>query len=312
MKTYEERLNELTESMLAEEEGFIPANYADELQHMENYFIPMTNKLGATVFGSFRINAFHLTDIDRINNIKSIVKQKKALSSFTYMDSDRLKTMSGVRTSGGVIFQLEGRVLYVGNYNLVSYPDNRGKKWLASSTVIPRELSNEFHNLVGDYIKKYKPRNTRRYDQNEKKPIDVVKYIAGYILLVEDFAAKHRVEIAKHAITSSLSNQYNEILIHEIVVKDVLWTTSKKGWVSRFKQLRDRGLSNLDDSERAFVKKCVDEMEEIENELMDGDWVMGDIVHTEDTEKALLWVTKHGGNIDFQEFKKKVENYKFY
>ena len=312
MKTYEERLNELTKLMLAEEEGFIPANYGDELHHMSNYYIPMTNKLGSTVFGNFRINAFHLTDVERISNIKGIIKQKKALSSFTYMDDRRLATMSGVRTPGGVIFQLEGRVLYVGNYNLVSYPDNRGKKWLASGTVIPHNLNNEFHNLVSDYMRNNKPQNIGRYNQNEKKPIDVVKYIAGYILLVEDFAAKYKVEIAKHAITSSLSNQYNEILIHEIVVKDVLWTTAKKPWVNRFKQLRQQGIANLDDAEKQFVQKCVDEIEQIESELMDGDWVNGDIIHTEDTEKALMWLTKRGGNIDFQEFKKKVENYKFY
>ena len=215
MKTYEQRLNELTKSMLAEEEGFIPANYADELQHMESYFIPMTNKIGSTVFGNFRINAFHLTDIDRISNIKSIIKQKKALSSFTFMDSHRLGTMQGVRTSGGVIFQLEGKVLYVGNYNLVSYPDNRGKKWLQSNTVIPSNLINEYHRTISDYMSRNKPGRLSHYGQKEKKPIEFVKYIAGYIILVEDFMSKYKVEIAKHAITSSLSNQYNELsLIH--------------------------------------------------------------------------------------------------
>jgi hypothetical protein len=311
MKTYEQRLNEITTSLLTEsnDDNFTPANYGDELSQISSHKIPATNKIGSTLFGNFRIKTFHITDVQGIRRIKSIVKQKKALSSFTFMSSSNLKTMSGVRTKGGVLFEMEGKTLYVGNYNLVNYPDNRGKRWLDINTVIPSSLTREYGEMVHNYIANNTPSGgLQYYSKNEKKPLNVIKYIAGYILLVEDFISKNKEALRKHAIGARLSSSHNEILVHDIIVKDVLWTTVYTDWVGTFKRLRDKPSYDLTPNEKQYKLDCLNKIDEIENELMEGDWVTGDIIHTDDTTKALQWVVNRGGNIDFEEFKKKMEN----
>lgn len=286
-----------------------PANYADELSHMESGLVPMTNKIGGMVFGNFRITTFHVTDIAGISGIQKMISEKMAISSFTYMNQNTIKNLSGVRTNGGVLFQLEGRTLYEGNSNLVSYPDNRGKKWLNSSTVFPRQLESEYREMVRNYINRNKPVAANRgYGDNDKKPIDVVKYIAGFILMVEDFIGRHRKEIRNKAVKGELSSSWNEILIHEIVVKSVLWTTTKANWIHDFKDLKRKreqyGRDSLSENERIRIREYVDKIDAIEAQLME--FCDGEIRHTDVTENALMWMAERGGYVDFDKHRENM------
>jgi hypothetical protein len=286
-----------------------PANYSDELNHMESGLVPMTNKIGGMVFGNFRITTFHVTDIAGISGIQKMVSEKMAISSFTYMNHDTIKNLRGVRTDGGVLFQLEGRTLYEGNSNLVSYPDNRGKKWLGCDTVFPHQLSSQYRQMVRDYISRNKPSAAnRRYGDNDKKPLDVVKYIAGFIMMVEEFIGRHRKEVRDKAINGQLSSSWNEILIHEIVVKNVLWTTTKASWIHDFKELKRKreqyGRDSLTENERLRIRDYVNTMDDIESQLRE--FCDGEILHTDVTENALMWMARKGGYVDFDKHRENM------
>ena len=206
---------------------------------------------------------------------------------------------------------MEGRTLYEGNSNLVSYPDNRGKKWLNSSTVFPRQLESEYRELVRNYINRNKPAAAnRRYGDNDKKPIDVVKYIGGFILMVEDFVGRHRKEIRDKAVKGELSSNWNEILIHEIVVKNVLWTTTKATWIHDFKDLKRKkemyGRDSLSENERLRIREYVDIMDNIEVQLRE--FCDGEIIHTDNTENALMWMARRGGYVDFDKHRENMRN----
>lgn len=290
-----------------------PANYGDEISHIRSHYIPMTNKIGNTLFGNFRITTFHVTDIAGIGGIKKMINEKKGISSFTFMDKSYIKNLSGVRTSGGVLFQLEGKTLYMGNYNLMTYPDNRGKKWLGADTVLPSHLSREYRDMVEMFIRSNAPSNLKRYyDDNEKKPIEVVKFIAKFIIMVEDFITKNKHEIRNKAIQAPLSNSWNEILIHDIVARDVLWTTVKEPWrrdMDIINDKLDRDRYSVTEEEKIRGRKYRDMIDEIEGELLS--FCVGDIVHTDDPKMALLWMKQRGGDIDFAEHKEKMRNKEF-
>ena len=290
-----------------------PANYGDELSHLRNFYVPLTNKIGNTLFGNYRITTFHVTDIAGISGIKQMINEKKGISSFTFMDKSYLKNLSGVRTSGGVLFQLEGKTLYLGNYNLVTYPDNRGKKWLSSSTVFPSHLDSQYRRMVDNYIRNNYPQNTSSwYGDNEKKPKEVIKFIARFILMVEEFITEHRHEIRNKATQATLSNSWNEILIHDIVAKDVLWTTVKEPWrrdMDYLNQKYENDKYSLTDDERRRGIEYRDKIDAIEGELLS--FCVGDIIHTDEPKMALLWITQRGGDIEFEKHKEKMKNKEF-
>lgn len=287
-----------------------PANYADELSHLHSGLVPMTNKIGGMLFGNFRVTTFHVTDIAGISGIEKMLNEKMAISSFTYMNKDTIKQLRGVRTDGGVLFELEGRTLYEGNSNLVSYPDNRGKKWLGSSTVFPYQLESEYSQMVRDYIHKNRPHAaSRHYGDNEKKPLEVVKYVARFILMVEDFISRHRKEIRDKAIKSNLSSSWNEILIHEIVVKNVLWTTTKASWIHDFKEIKRKkemyGRDSLTENERIRNREYIDIIDGIGEQLMKI-CPNGEVLHTDVTENALMWMSRRGGFVDYDKHKENM------
>jgi hypothetical protein len=287
-----------------------PANYGDELSHIKSGYVPITNKIGSTLFGNFRITTFHVTDIAGIGGVKKMINEKRGISSFTFMDKSYIRNLSGVRTSGGVLFQLEGKTLYLGNYNLMTYPDNRGKKWLGASTVLPSHLEREYHDMVRTFIRDNQPSNMKSYyGDDEKKPIEVVKFIAKFIIMVENFVEKNRHEIRNKAIQAPLSNSWNEVLIHDIVVKDVLWTTIKESWRRDMDYLNrkyDEDRYSLTDDEKRRGREYCDKIDAIEGELLS--FCSGEIIHTDDPKMALLWITQRGGDIDFEEHKQKMKN----
>jgi hypothetical protein len=163
--------------------------------------------------------------------------------------------------------------------------------------------------MVRDYINRNKPSAaSRRYGDNDKKPLDVVKYIGGFILMVEEFVGRYRKEVRDKAIKGELSSSWNEILIHEIVVKSVLWTTTKASWVYDYKEIKKKkemyGRDSLTENERIRTREYIDIIDGIESQLME--FCDGEIRHTDVTENALMWMAERGGYVDFDKHRENM------
>ena len=97
-------------------------------------FIPMTPKTMKEILGDTPITTFHNLDSDSIKNkLSSVIGKKKSVSSYTGDTSNRLAMGGGVQTSGGVVLELEGKVLVAGTEDLGSVPDEAGRRWIAPS-----------------------------------------------------------------------------------------------------------------------------------------------------------------------------------
>jgi hypothetical protein len=129
---------------------------------------------------------------------------------------------------------------------------------------------------------------------------------------VEDFIKRHRDEIEKF-VTRERGSSYNEILIQQFEVKDVLLTinnvssygygSSEHKWLSDYltldkiterRELNEPELRQWKEYHKMFKQLC----DKIKS------FAKGNITYTDDTNVALTWVKERGGMIDSTEYSK--------
>ena len=303
----EEYKSIVRELQLEDAEGkYSVAHLRDTLKHVDERNIRITPSIGKTLFGDLKMKTFHISAVNRIDQMASLVgpNQKKPLSSFTYMSSSQLKSMGGIQTEGGIIYELIGTALFKGTSDIMSIPDQWGRRWLQYYNVIPTNLTNQFSESISNF-NKFNP-----------KPLlsdgrAITEYVARYSRLVEDFIKQHRDEIKKF-VTRERGSSYNEILIQQFVVKDVLITInnvrsygggSEHKWLSDYLQLDQ--ITNRRELNEPELRQWK-EYNKMFRQLFDKitSFATGNITYTDDTNVALTWVKERGGMIDSAEYSK--------
>ena len=304
----EERINEVVKELIAEmdyERIGKPKWLEDDIAHISSNRICLSPTIGSVLFSNRTIRTFHVTSVQGIRGIKQLVQQKKPISSFTFMSHSMVSNMGGIQTSGGVIFEVLGKTLYAGMTDIMSRTDQRGKRWLDISTVMPYTLSVEFKSMVRDWMRE----NQRELSNmgNSNRNMKQLRLIGEYFIMSDDYVKKHSEEIRKHALSRNLGGSYNEIVVHDIKVRDVLWTTTKLDWGKTFENIKTKVHQGreLNDSEREFAKECRRKIHEIDKELKE--FCTGEIRHTDDTHNAVIWVLEKGGNTQSSEYQKKLD-----
>ena len=95
-------------------------------------YIPMSPKVMKQIMGDTPITVFHNLDPSSIKNkLSKVIGKKKSISSYTTDTEGHLITGGGIQTSGGVVLEVEGKVLVAGTEDLGSVPDESGRRWLA-------------------------------------------------------------------------------------------------------------------------------------------------------------------------------------
>ena len=62
-------------------------------------------------------------------------------------------TGGGVQTSGGVVLEVEGKVLVAGTEDLASVPDEAGRRWIAPSILLGKLLGmKQFEGGAGGFF----------------------------------------------------------------------------------------------------------------------------------------------------------------
>ena len=181
------------------------------------------------------------------------VPRFKSISSYTSDTSNTLAAGGGVQTSGGVVLEVEGKVLVAGTEDLGSVPDESGRRWIAPSVLGKILGIDQFEGGGGGiYYRKH------LYNMDKKLEDMLFKYKTSLLVMPEDtaedkarfpkFTGKQKAELIKRYIDASnkfllknkkkirktfednVNNQrttkfmskygYNELLVYDVKVKD--------------------------------------------------------------------------------------------
>ena len=107
------------------------AHTQKSLQWVYHDYIPMTPKVMKQIMGDVPITTFHNLNPEAVKKqLPKVIGKKKSISTFTADTEGNLAKGSGVQTSGGVVLEVEGKVLVAGTEDLGSVPDESGRRWI--------------------------------------------------------------------------------------------------------------------------------------------------------------------------------------
>ena len=263
------------------------AHAEKSMQWVYHDYIPMIPKTMKQIMGDTPITAFHNLNWFSIKKqLPKVIGKKKSISTYTTDTEGHLSIGGGVQTGGGVVLEVEGKVLVAGTEDLGSVPDETGRRWLSP---------NVFGKIVGiDQFKGggggiYYRKHLFKYD---KKLEDMLfKYKTSLLVMPSDsaedkarfpkYTGKQKAELIKRWIDASnkflLKNKkkikksfednvnnpkitkfmssygYNELLVYDVKVKDAYIVIDAVGDPNDFKAT-DKALNNIKKDLKPFVK----------------------------------------------------------
>jgi hypothetical protein len=182
-----------------------------------------------------------------------VIGTKKSISTYTTDTEGHLMSGGGVQTGGGVVLEVEGKVLVAGTEDLGSVPDEAGRRWIHPSTfgkivgmkqfegggggIYWRKHLYNMDKKLEDILFKYKTSlliaptdsqedNDRFPPYDNKQKADLIK---RWVKASNKFLLKMKKTIKKSfmnnvnnpTITKFMSSYgYNELLIYDVKIKD--------------------------------------------------------------------------------------------
>ena len=263
------------------------AHTKKSLEWVSMDFIPMFPKVMKQIMGDTPITVFHNLDQDSIKNkLSNVIGKKKSISTFSADTSNRLSLGGGVQTDGGVVLEVEGKVLVAGTEDLGSVPDEAGRRWLHPNTlgkilglkqfdgggggINYRKTIYKYDKKLEDILFRYKTSllksptdsaedNARFPDYTGKQKADLIK---RYIDASNKFLLSNKDSIKKSfmnnvnnpKITTFMSKYgYNELLVYDVKVKDAYIVIDAVGDPNDFKAT-DKALKDIKKDLKPFVK----------------------------------------------------------
>ena len=230
------------------------AHTQKSLQWVYHGYIAMTPKVIKQIMGDVPITTFHNLNWFAIKNqLPKVLGTKKSISTYTTDTKGHLTMGGGVQTSGGVVLEVEGKVLVAGTEDLGSVPDESGRRWLAPDVLGKilgmKELQGagsgqkykkqlfKIDKKLEDMLFKYKTslliaptdskEDTDRFPPYTGK--QKAELIKRWIDASNKFLLKNKKKIRKSfmdnvnnpKITAFMSSYgYNELLVYDVKVKD--------------------------------------------------------------------------------------------
>ena len=230
------------------------AHTQKSLQWVYHDYIPMTPKVMKQIMGDTPVTTFHNLNWFAIKNqLPKVIGKKKSISTYTTDTEGHLLKGGGVQTGGGVVLEVEGKVLVAGTEDLGSVPDEAGRRWIAPSVlgkilgmkqfegggggIYYRKGVYKYDKKLEDILWRYKTslliaptdskEDTDRFPPyTNKQKADMIK---RYIDASNKFLLKNKKKIRKAfmnnvnnpKITKFMSSYgYNELLVYDVKVKD--------------------------------------------------------------------------------------------
>tara|TARA_Y100001963_G_scaffold45739_1_gene64476 strand:+ start:1 stop:795 length:795 start_codon:yes stop_codon:yes gene_type:complete len=197
----------------------------------------MYPKIMKQVLGDVPITALH--NIDWYNAkvmLPKVLGTNKSISTYTALKNTSLSMGGGVQTSGGIILEVEGKVLIAGTEDLGSVPDESGRRWINPSIFGDIVGMKQF---VGGGGHIYYKKNLYKMD---KKLEDILFRYQTSLLTINDeerkkyplYTNKQKAELIKRWIDAS--NKFllkNKKKIKDTFMKNInnpKTTTDRYGW----------------------------------------------------------------------------------
>lgn len=197
--------------------------HAFEMAWMRGLF-PLTPEIGKILNKGRRVHTFHITSKESLDKLKSLVGSKKSISTTTKVPNQTMNGLMGIWESG-VLFYLEGTLLVKGLDDIMSRPDNEGRRWIGFDGGDAEELwvyeieKNRFHGRGREIARM----ETGSKEQNE----EIRKYLKQYVDTATKFAKQYRYELLQYFIDKDNTYaDWNELVVNQIKLIDVIWDTS--------------------------------------------------------------------------------------
>ena len=99
--------------------------------------IPISAPIMKKVIGDIDVSSFHITDIQNVGKLKSLVGKKKSISTFNAYgaQASELKHGVGIKTRGGILVSVEGKLMSASVADIMSQPDESGRRWISDSNL---------------------------------------------------------------------------------------------------------------------------------------------------------------------------------
>ena len=230
------------------------AHTKKSLEWVGHDYIPMTPKVIKQIMGDTPVTTFHNLNWFAIKNqLPKVIGKKKSISTYTTDTEGHLLKGGGVQTGGGVVLEVEGKVLVAGTEDLGSVPDESGRRWIHPNVlgkilgmkelekggggISYRRQLQKIDKKLEDILWRYKTslliaptdskEDTDRFPPyTNKQKADMIK---RYIDASNKFLLKNKKKIRKAfmnnvnnpKITKFMSSYgYNELLVYDVKVKD--------------------------------------------------------------------------------------------
>ncbi len=230
------------------------AHSKKSLEWVSMDYIPLVPKTMKKILGDTPITAFHNLNWFAIKKqLPRVIGTKKSISTYTTDTEGHLMSGGGVQTGGGVVLEVEGKVLVAGTEDLGSVPDEAGRRWIHPSTfgkivgmkqfegggggIYWRKHLYNMDKKLEDILFKYKTSlliaptdsqedNDRFPPYDNKQKADLIK---RWVKASNKFLLKMKKTIKKSfmnnvnnpTITKFMSSYgYNELLIYDVKIKD--------------------------------------------------------------------------------------------
>jgi hypothetical protein len=199
-------------------------------------YIPMTPKVMKQIMGGTPITAFHNVDwLNAKKNIPKIIGKKKSISTFTADTSNRLSMGGGVQTIGGIVLQVQGKVLVAGTEDLGSVPDEAGRRWISTDALGKIIGMPQFKGEGGS--QKFKK---ELYKIDRKLEDMLFKYKTSLLVMPTDsdkdkkrfpkFTGKQKAQLIKRWIDAS--NKF--LLKNKKIIKKSFWNNVNNPKITKF------------------------------------------------------------------------------
>jgi len=127
------------------------------------FWIPLSSSIMKRIWPKeVRATVFHVTDDRGYEKIKKMQGKKGGISAFFEMRGNYFE--QGIQTKGGVVIELDANILGAFNQDVMSAPDNSGRRWIQLEFLKGRFGVNDLsayqkglQDLVGEILKKYLP-----------------------------------------------------------------------------------------------------------------------------------------------------------
>ena len=200
-----------------------------------DYFFPLTPTIAKILNNGKTVKSFHITSFEKLNQLKSLEGTNKSISTMTKNKNKNLYQNLKAHWNHGVLCYLEGTLVLESRADIMSVPDDTGRRWIdfgaPGNATVSFKLKSEFKSFIikeigtlADEIAKANLENNFSKEMNVKRNIFLKKYIDAATKFAQENASKILQQtFGKHLYDDDLTDA-DEIIVNNIKLLDCAYS----------------------------------------------------------------------------------------